>query len=257
MKHLTSAILFVCFFIPVIAQIDTTFFYFDKESAPAQKDSAHYYTKVYQKDKLWYRADHWAKTNGLRMEGTYLDKEMKMEEGAFTWYTEEGVKNYTSLYAKGELKEKTFYYQNGSRKSYMNEEKQTGWDSTGKEIPGYIVEKEATFPGGQKGWIAYLTKNLNANIAADAGAPAGNYTVKVQFIIDKEGHVSRARATDIPAKCKPCASEAVRVIANGPDWIPATQNNKRVIYQAIQHITFQVIEEERKRGNYFTRPRRS
>ena len=48
------------------------------------------------------------------------------------------------------------------------------------------VEKEAKFPGGLDGWKNYLERNLNANVAADDGAPTGNYTVKVQFIVDKK-----------------------------------------------------------------------
>ena len=106
-----------------------------------------------------------------------------------------------------------------------------------------MFEREAKFKGGLFGWKKYLEKNLNANIAADAGAPTGTYTVKVQFIVDKEGNVSRVKAIEIPAKCKPCAAEAVKVIANCPAWEPAIQYNQPVIYQAIQYLTFAVDEQ--------------
>ncbi len=45
-------------------------------------------------------------------------------------------------------------------------------------------------------WMAgkdILKETLNANVAADDGAPAGNYTVKVQFIVDKEGGIAMCR----------------------------------------------------------------
>jgi len=105
------------------------------------------------------------------------------------------------------------------------------------------VEKEAKFPGGMDGWKRYLERNLNANVAADDGAPAGNYTVKVQFIVDKEGGISNVQAIEIPKACPSCGPEAVKVIKKGPKWEPAVQNGRNVIYQAIQYVTFQVAEE--------------
>jgi protein TonB len=36
------------------------------------------------------------------------------------------------------------------------------------------------------------------------------------------------------------AEEAVRIIKNGPKWIPAEQNNKKVFYRHIQSLTFRL-----------------
>lgn len=105
------------------------------------------------------------------------------------------------------------------------------------------VEKEAKFPGGMEAWKKYLERNLNANVAANEGASIGNYTVKVQFIVDKEGRVSNVQAIEVPAACAGCGAEAVKVIEKGPKWEPAIQNGRKVICQEIQFITFQVAEE--------------
>ena len=80
-------------------------------------------------------------------------------------------------------------------------------------------------------------------MAADDGAPAGNYTVRVQFIVDKEGNISNVSALDPPKTCPSCGPEAVKVIKRGPKWEAAVQNGRNVIYQAIQHITFQVVDQ--------------
>lgn len=104
------------------------------------------------------------------------------------------------------------------------------------------VEKEAKFPGGPEGWRRYLERNLNANVAADDGAAIGNYSVKVQFIVDKGGNISNVQAIDKPKACPSCGPEAEKVIKRGPKWEPAVQNGRNVIYQAIQFITFQVAE---------------
>lgn len=105
------------------------------------------------------------------------------------------------------------------------------------------VEKEAKFPGGPEGWRRYLERNLDANVAANDGAPTGNYTVKVQFIVDKSGAISNVQAIEVPKTCPSCGPEAVKVIKKGPKWEPAVQNGRNVIYQAIQFVTFQVAEE--------------
>ncbi len=105
------------------------------------------------------------------------------------------------------------------------------------------VEKEAKFPGGMDGWKKYLERNLDAQVAANDGAPTGNYTVKVQFIVDKQGNISNVQAIEVPKPCPSCGPEAVKVIKKGPKWEPAVQNGRNVIYQAIQFVTFQVAEE--------------
>ena len=105
------------------------------------------------------------------------------------------------------------------------------------------VEKEAKFPGGPDGWRKYLERNLNSNAAADDGAPAGSYSVKVQFIVDKEGNISDVKAIESPKACPTCGTEAVKVIKKGPKWEPAVQNGRNVIYMANQQITFVVNEE--------------
>ncbi len=105
------------------------------------------------------------------------------------------------------------------------------------------VEKEARFPGGLAAWKRFLERNLRSSIATDAGAPVGNYRVKVQFVVDKHGVISNVEAIEVPNACAECGAEAVRVIQRGPDWEPAVQNDRKVAYQAVQIITFQVADE--------------
>jgi hypothetical protein len=104
------------------------------------------------------------------------------------------------------------------------------------------VEHEAMFPGGAEGWRRFLETNLNANVAADDGAKPGIYTVKLQFIVDKEGNISNVQAIDVPRACPSCGPEGVKVIRKSPKWNPAMQNGRKVTYQAVQFITFQVVK---------------
>jgi protein TonB len=103
------------------------------------------------------------------------------------------------------------------------------------------VEIEAAFPGGDAAWRRYLEKNLQGFNPADNGAPAGNYTVYVQFIVDKEGNISDVRA--LTNHGYGMEDEAIKVIKKGPKWTPAIQNGRNVKAYRKQPITFQVQEE--------------
>ncbi|MDP4260884.1 MAG: energy transducer TonB [Bacteroidota bacterium] len=100
-----------------------------------------------------------------------------------------------------------------------------------------FVQVEAKFKGD---WEKFLTRNLDPTVPANNGAPAGRYTVMIQFVVDLEGNVS-----DI----KPMTNygygleqEAIRVLKKATKWEPAFQNGHRVKAYRRQPITF-VIEE--------------
>lgn len=91
-----------------------------------------------------------------------------------------------------------------------------------------VVQIESSFPGGQAAWIKYLQANLNADlgnktIKIPKGEKSGRVSVMVSFIIDKMGYVSGVMVDnekDVPSKL---AKEAIRVIKDGPKWLPAQQ----------------------------------
>lgn len=109
------------------------------------------------------------------------------------------------------------------------------------------VEVEASFPGGDNSWREYLEKTLNAFVPIDNGAPAGKYTVIVQFVVDKDGKISDVRA--LTKHGYGMENEVVRVIKKGPKWEPAIQNGRIVRAYRKQPVTFHVIDEKRKRKN--------
>jgi periplasmic protein TonB len=103
------------------------------------------------------------------------------------------------------------------------------------------VEVEAAFPGGESAWRKFLERNLRADVATENGAPAGQYTVWVQFVVDKEGNVSDVKA--LTTHGYGMEDEAVRVIKKGPQWKPAIQNGRNVKAYRKQPITFQIEEQ--------------
>jgi protein TonB len=98
------------------------------------------------------------------------------------------------------------------------------------------VDKAAEFPGGVEGWTKYLIENLKYPKKAIKQNIQG--MVKVQFRVDSTGKVSEITALNNPGGG--LAEEAVRIIANGPNWIPAEQNGRKVIFRQIQAIYFKL-----------------
>lgn len=103
------------------------------------------------------------------------------------------------------------------------------------------VQEPASFPGGKEAWQKYLERNLKMDVPVKNGAPAGQYSVTVRFIVDEQGGISNIEAENDPGYGT--AAEAVNLIKKGPGWMPAKQNGKNVKYWMKQNITFVVSED--------------
>ncbi|HEY0299559.1 MAG TPA: energy transducer TonB, partial [Arachidicoccus sp.] len=114
-------------------------------------------------------------------------------------------------------------------------------DSAGKTANVFIPDQvEPSFPGGPGAWVQYLQQNLHERVPADNHAPAGQYSIVVSFLINKQGNVSDVKAIAAPAKDYGTAAEAVRIIKESGGWNPAIQNGRVVTYRQKQRITFTV-----------------
>ena len=100
------------------------------------------------------------------------------------------------------------------------------------------VEIDAKFDGN---WEKFLLRNLNPQTPIDNGAPAGNYKVIMQFVVDIDGTVSEIKA--LSNHGYGLEQEAIRVLKKATKWEPAIQNGRQVKAYRIQSITFQVTEE--------------
>jgi len=103
------------------------------------------------------------------------------------------------------------------------------------------AEKPAEFPGGKVGWSKYLMNNLDRNLPNRNSAVPGKYTVKLNFIVNKNGDVENVIAENNPGYGT--AAEAIRVIEKGPKWIPAEQNGRKVNFLMKQVIVFYVTDK--------------
>lgn len=100
------------------------------------------------------------------------------------------------------------------------------------------VEIDAAFKGN---WRAFLERNLNAEVPINNNAPAGRYTVVMQFVVDANGNVSDIKA--LTSHGYGMEEEAIRVLRKATKWEPAIQNGNQVKAYRKQPITFDVQSE--------------
>lgn len=233
------------------SQSDTAVRYYGANWRETTKDSAVSYVKFFKQANLWRGMEYYAKSNALKSEGDYNEMNPATAVGSVNSYKEDGKLDYTIEYADGKPLDKTYFHKSGEKKSYTvysdnGIQLQKGWDENGKEIKDFVVEREAQFKGGDEGWKKYLEKNLNLDIPAAVGAPPGNYEVQIRFLVNKDGVPANLKAVSVPAKCKACGAEALRVLRESPRWEPAILNNEPVIYETTKTIIYNAVAGVKK-----------
>lgn len=109
---------------------------------------------------------------------------------------------------------------------------------TASDDPLVFVEIDAKFNGN---WVAFLERNLNAEVPVNNNAPVGRYSVIIQFVVDREGVVSDI--TPLTNHGYGMEAEAVRVLKKAAKWEPAIQNGMKVKAYRKQVIVFVVNDE--------------
>lgn len=91
------------------------------------------------------------------------------------------------------------------------------------ELP-ILVEKKPEYPGGEAAMYKFIDKHIKYPKKARKEGIEG--IVYVQFIIDKEGNITKAKV--IKGIGYGCDEEALRVVNKMPKWTPGTQRGKPV-----------------------------
>jgi periplasmic protein TonB len=100
------------------------------------------------------------------------------------------------------------------------------------------VEIEATVNMNQ--WKRWLENQLQRYVedAAGAGMTAGQYTVQVRFLVERDGSITEVKALNDPGYG--LAKGAELVVLKGPKWTPGEQNGKKVRSYHTQPISFMI-----------------
>jgi TonB-dependent SusC/RagA subfamily outer membrane receptor len=97
------------------------------------------------------------------------------------------------------------------------------------------------FPGGEEAFAKYLQQNLNHKLPSERGGPQGKYTVVLSFLVEEDGTLSNIEARNDPGYGT--AEEAIRVIKNGPKWIPSERDGVKGNYLKRLSIVFMVSKK--------------
>jgi len=96
------------------------------------------------------------------------------------------------------------------------------------------VEKLPQYPGGMESFYRFLSNNLR--YPTDGIEKNVKGRVNVAFVVKRDGALSDLRV--VGNANDPLASEALRVMALSPKWLPGEQNGKRVAVQYTVPIVF-------------------
>lgn len=88
-----------------------------------------------------------------------------------------------------------------------------------------IVDEEASFPGGVKEMMLFMSKNLRH---PEVGGFSMQGKVYLRFIVEKDGTLTNIEVMRGIVGCPECDKEAVRVVELMPKWNPAKYNGKIV-----------------------------
>jgi TonB family protein len=94
------------------------------------------------------------------------------------------------------------------------------------------------FPGGQRALDKYITNSVNYPQQAIDDDMSG--IVRVSFIIDEQGNVTKAKVLDHASVGDGLDQEALRVVRAMPSWKPGKVNGKKVRIRMELPISFQV-----------------
>lgn len=202
-------------------------------------DSANYVAGRLKGIRLAWTAD------GIQIDSMHFDGAGNGVQ--VTWY-EEGPARAAGYWTQDTLKKGKwkYYHANGQVKATEDyvDGKRTAvacYDANGKPLDAKACEeKEAQYGINDKAWSGYISRNLRPDVPVKAGAPVGEYTVVVQFVVNEDGSIN---------KIEPLIrfgfgmeEEVVRMLQAAPRWKPAQQFGIAVKAYRRQPITFAVSQ---------------
>lgn len=147
--------------------------------------------------------------------GRYVN--FNLQNGRWKYFHKNGNGSAEELYENGVLKDKQYF------------------DEKGKPAATAMMDADATFPGGGKGWSKFLQTQLYFPSNYEFKNGSVN-TIVVSGTINEEGKVIDAEVT-VPLH--PAFDKiALDAVKNSPIWIPAVSHNRNVYYHFRQLVTF-------------------
>ena len=243
---------------------DTT--YFNRMWRQTTRDSAFFY-RIGTKTATGWTATDYYKSGKVQMTGAYSDDSLHIREGEFVWYDSTGHVTERTDYVHGKKEgNDTYYYQDGKVKMggpWKNDKGEGEWVGyypsgklsakvtyhAGEETNGRFYKedgspnpdvsvfyRESAYPGGPEKWLRYL--NGHANYPRHAVRHHIEGMVVVEFMVAVDGTLSNFRV--VQSVDPDLDKEAMRLIENSRDWIPAINGGRIVESYKRQPIVFKI-----------------
>lgn len=170
------------------------------------------------------------KSGSLMMTGGYADKDLTLENGAFTYYYANGRIESEGSYRKGSK------IGNWKRWNYDGRPKPDRFYPDDTKARSPRATAPAKFPGGTTALQDFVTDSLRYPKEALERKIEG--TVYVTFIVDSNGDVRQAEVSEGVHYL--LDEEALRFVSSMPAWTPATRNGVTVDSSYIFPINFSI-----------------
>ena len=145
-----------------------------------------------------------------------------LKTGSWKYYHKNGAVLATEDYANGKLSVCQCYTEDGKALDTAE-----------------CREVEAAPAGGLPGWRRFLEKGLQRMLEAKANSrewPAGQRTVVVRFVVEKDGSLSELKP--LTQYGKGMEEEVVNLLKRSPKWTPGRQRGQLVRSYHTQPLTF-------------------
>lgn len=257
-----STLLLVCF--SALAQ-DTTWYDRDWKIISSSAD-ARFFRTTHKTDSGWLVTDHY-RNGQAQMTGRYSDDSLKVAQGTFKWFFEDGTIYHSLTYSDNKINglEQEFY-ENGNLKLKgisVDKHKEGEWtayfpsgkpagkamyhndkrvsqilyhENGSRNTKDTILYRDSDYPGGPSRYLYFLNKNLRYPDSAVIHEIQG--TVVVRIHLSKEGKVSHLQ---IERSVDPYLdAEALRVMKLMADWEPAIVAGVPVESYQLQPVIFKL-----------------
>lgn len=229
---------------------DDTFKFFDAAWKQVKEKKAVYLLRIHSTEDNCRQYSYYNMYGPLIKIETYQDEKTTMRQGLFAWYNSEGKMDSSGYYYRG-LPDKDWVYPDAAGKVRQEKHYDKGKLLSDKEFeeklkaeeiidPAYPdlsrLSPESYFPGGNAGWIQYLTKNFRYPDRAVDNLVGG--TVLALFIIEPTGKIQDLqifRSIELSLD-----DETIRILENSPTWIPAIRFERKVRSYKIQPMVFKM-----------------
>ena len=210
---------------------------------------------------LSYHSNGVMSDSALFMNGKVVDKRFKWHSNGMmsdsiarindTIYThvgwfEDGNISYAGYILNEQYHGKWQYFHHNGQisalESYVNGKLLNAeyFDEQGKPLKDTSkVNRKASIKGGEAAWTKYLERNLYWPEGLTFSTPA-SVTVGVSFWIDENGQISNAEVY-LPFH-EAFDKIALRIVENGPKWLPAISHNRAVRVLKHQPVIFTLPE---------------